>query len=126
MIPRVDRSAIVASWARIVFDAPHVGPRDVFYTRAVPGMEAGWYVRASVLAPAIPVRIGPTIRAIERRAQRKVREGTAAPDLNAGPYVESDAEFLVRLAQNDYMIDSHYLPDGLRLLALAERLKDSK
>lgn len=46
----VDRSAIVASWARIVFDAPHVGPRDVFYTRAVPDMEAGWYVRASVLA----------------------------------------------------------------------------
>lgn len=40
--------------------------------------------------------------------------------------MESDAEFLVRLAQNDYMIDTHYLPDGLRLLALAERLKDSK
>lgn len=57
----VDRSAIVASWARIVFDAPHVGPGDVFYTRAVPGMEAGWYVRASVLAPAIPLRIGANV-----------------------------------------------------------------
>lgn len=33
---------------------------------------------------------------------------------------ESPGAFLRRLAQNDYMIDRYYLPDGQRLLMLAE------
>jgi hypothetical protein len=36
----------------------------------------------------------------------------------------NDAEFLRYLAQNDYMIDQHYLPDGERLLEIADSIDD--
>ena len=35
----------------------------------------------------------------------------------------NDATFLRSLAQNDYMIDQHYLPDGERLNRLADTLE---
>jgi hypothetical protein len=35
-----------------------------------------------------------------------------------------DAEFLRYLAQNDYMIDSYYLPDGERLMKMADQLDE--
>jgi hypothetical protein len=35
----------------------------------------------------------------------------------------SDAEFLRYVAQNDYMIDQHYLPTGARLLAIAAEME---
>jgi hypothetical protein len=35
----------------------------------------------------------------------------------------SDAEFLRYVAQNDYMIDQHYLPTGERLMQMAEALE---
>lgn len=34
----------------------------------------------------------------------------------------NDAEFLRYLAQNDYMIDQHFLPDGKRLLEIADNI----
>ena len=40
------------------------------------------------------------------------------------PYNElSDDAFLVYLAQNDYMIDGSFLPEGKRLVEMAARLK---
>lgn len=36
---------------------------------------------------------------------------------------ESVVEFLRRLAQNDYMVDLNYLPDGWRLLSVANALE---
>ena len=35
-----------------------------------------------------------------------------------------DKNFLIYVAQNDYMIDNHYLPEGERLMEIAARLKD--
>jgi len=37
----------------------------------------------------------------------------------------NDAEFLRYLAQNDYMIDQYYLPDGERLLQIADNLDEA-
>jgi putative NIF3 family GTP cyclohydrolase 1 type 2 len=40
------------------------------------------------------------------------------------PYNElSDDIFLIYIAQNDYMIDGHYLPEGVRLNAVADAIK---
>jgi putative NIF3 family GTP cyclohydrolase 1 type 2 len=40
------------------------------------------------------------------------------------PYNElSDDTFLIYIAQNDYMIDGHYLPEGVRLNAVADTIK---
>jgi hypothetical protein len=40
------------------------------------------------------------------------------------PYNElSDYAFLIYIAQNDYMIDGHYLPEGVRLNAVADAIK---
>jgi hypothetical protein len=36
---------------------------------------------------------------------------------------ETDYEFLERLAMNDYMIDTEYLPDGIRLREIAKNLE---
>lgn len=37
---------------------------------------------------------------------------------------ESIPELLTRIAQNDYMIDQHFLPDGQALLDAAERIRE--
>jgi DNA repair exonuclease SbcCD ATPase subunit len=43
------------------------------------------------------------------------------------PYTEfGDAEFLRYLAQNDYNIDGKYLPEGVNLFAVADRLEAAK
>lgn len=34
----------------------------------------------------------------------------------------TDSEFLISLAQNDYMIDGEYLPEGERLLVVSNEL----
>jgi hypothetical protein len=40
------------------------------------------------------------------------------------PYNElSDDIFLIYIAQNDYMIDGYYLPEGVRLNAVADAIK---
>ncbi len=40
------------------------------------------------------------------------------------PYNElSDDTFLIYIAQNDYMIDGYYLPEGVRLNAVADAIK---
>jgi putative NIF3 family GTP cyclohydrolase 1 type 2 len=40
------------------------------------------------------------------------------------PYNElSDDTFLIYVAQNDYMIDGYYLPEGVRLNAVADAIK---
>ena len=38
--------------------------------------------------------------------------------------MEKTSEFLVRLAQNDYMIDSHFLADGGRLMEAASAIAE--
>jgi len=40
------------------------------------------------------------------------------------PYNElNDHTFLIYLAQNDYMIDGHFLPEGERLMQIANKIK---
>jgi hypothetical protein len=40
------------------------------------------------------------------------------------PYNElNDHTFLIYLAQNDYMIDGHFLPEGERLMEIANKIK---
>ena len=53
-------------------------------------------------------------------------DGTASRILTMpeNPYNElSDDTFLIYIAQNDYMIDGHYLPEGVRLNAVADAIK---
>lgn len=38
----------------------------------------------------------------------------------------TDSEFLRLVAQNDYMIDNFMLPDGKRLLQIANRIEENK
>jgi hypothetical protein len=41
------------------------------------------------------------------------------------PYNElNDHTFLIYLAQNDYMIDGHFLPEGKRLMEIANKLNE--
>ena len=35
----------------------------------------------------------------------------------------NDHTFLIYLAQNDYMIDGHFLPEGERLMQIANKIK---
>ena len=113
MRPSLDRRGYVAELCRTIFRDSTIGPDDVFYTTRRSDMEAGWYrVPTDPTAPV--VRIGGSVAACERRAN-----ATAPQD----PIPESDVEFLRRLADNDYMIDQHYLDDGKRLLALALKLE---
>lgn len=47
--------------------------------------------------------------------------------MSENPYTElSDAEFLRYLAQNDYNIDGKYLPEGVNLFAVADRIDAAK
>jgi hypothetical protein len=40
------------------------------------------------------------------------------------PYNElNDHIFLIYVAQNDYMIDGHFLPEGERLIQIANKIK---
>ncbi len=38
----------------------------------------------------------------------------------------TDAEFLRQVAQNDYMIDNFMLPDGKRLIQIANKIEEAK
>ena len=47
--------------------------------------------------------------------------------MSENPYTElGDAEFLRYLAQNDYTIDGKYLPEGVNLFAVADRIDAAK
>jgi len=47
--------------------------------------------------------------------------------MSENPYTEfGDAEFLRYLAQNDYNIDGKYLPEGVNLFAVADRIDAAK
>jgi hypothetical protein len=47
--------------------------------------------------------------------------------MSENPYTElSDAEFLRYLAQNEYNIDGKYLPEGVNLFAVADRIDAAK
>ena len=53
--------------------------------------------------------------------------GTASRTLTMpeNPYNElSDDAFLIYIAQNDYMIDGHFLPEGKRLMEIANKLNE--
>ncbi len=60
---------------------------------------------------------------LDEEELRRILEGTPEPDSVTDTNASEDAGFLRSLAQNDYMIDTRYLPAGARLLAIAHRLK---
>lgn len=55
----------------------------------------------------------------------KVADYHAAPQCTHRPSLADIVALLREVAQNDYMIDQHYLPTGKRLLAAADALISS-